>query len=86
MKYYLKRFPDGHEYSPCPKDAPPREGYEIVDEIPEDIREAERVSMRASEVRAAVMDKLVDCLLGDKTWAQTQAEAKLVETNTKARR
>ena len=42
MKYYLKRFTDGGvEYSPVGRDREPREGFEIVDVIPQDIRDRE---------------------------------------------
>jgi elongation factor P hydroxylase len=42
MNFYLKRFPDGGvEYSPVGRDREPREGFEIVDVIPQDIRDRE---------------------------------------------
>jgi len=42
MKFYLKRYPDGGwEYSPVGLDGEPREGFEIVDKIPQDIRDKE---------------------------------------------
>ncbi len=42
MKFYLKRYPDGGvEYSPVGRDEKQREGYEIVDSIPQDIRDKE---------------------------------------------
>ena len=42
MRFYLKRYPDGGwEYSPVGRDEKPREGFEIVDKIPQDIRDKE---------------------------------------------
>jgi elongation factor P hydroxylase len=42
MKWCLKHFPDGGwEYSPVGRDEKPREGFEIVDTIPQDIRDRE---------------------------------------------
>jgi len=42
MNFYLKRFPDGGvEYSPVGRSQEPREGFEIVDVIPQDIRNRE---------------------------------------------
>jgi hypothetical protein len=42
MSFYLKRFPDGGvEYSPVGRSREPREGFEIVDAIPQDIRDRE---------------------------------------------
>jgi len=42
MKFYLKRFPDGDwEYGPVGLKVELREGYEIVEAIPQDIRDRE---------------------------------------------
>jgi hypothetical protein len=42
MRWYLKRFPDGGwEYSPVGVKEEPREGFEIVEAIPQDIRDRE---------------------------------------------
>jgi hypothetical protein len=42
MRYFLKRYPDGGwEYSPVGRSGEPREGYEIVETIPQDIRDRE---------------------------------------------
>ena len=42
MRFYLKRYPNGgFEYSPVGRKETLREGYEIVDAVPQDIRDKE---------------------------------------------
>ncbi len=85
MKWYLKRYPDGHEYTPCRDDAPPREGYEIVERIPDDIHEAERETERQANIRAASRDALAEALEADEPLEQAweRARAKVREIKRK---
>lgn len=40
MKYYLKRYPDGgFEFSPVGVNGGERDGFEVVDELPKDIKD-----------------------------------------------
>jgi hypothetical protein len=40
VKYYLKRYPDGgFEFSPVGVNGGERDGFEIVDELPKDIKD-----------------------------------------------
>jgi hypothetical protein len=39
VKYHLKRYPDGgFEYSPVARVESPRDGFDIVDALPDDIK------------------------------------------------
>ena len=63
----------------------PREYQDIVvDELPQEIIEAEKEIERRMKVRQRIRENLIDNLLdGSKTWGQAQAEAIAIDEASK---
>lgn len=85
MKYKIKRYPDGYEYESFLDGKVPEEYKDIVvDELPQDIKDAEKESLRKADARAKIKENLIDSLLSDtKTWEEAQAEAAQIDEDSK---
>ncbi len=83
MKYRIIQYPDGYEYESFLDGKVPG-GYTVVDELPQDIKDAEKEAERKMNVRVQIKEKLIDDLLsGTKTWVEVQTEAKVIDDASK---
>ena len=55
----------------------------VIDELPQEIIDAEKESMRQGEVKGQIRPLIDDVLLGKKTLAEAQTEAQAIEATSK---